>query len=512
MSIAGSSWSGACALVLLALPAVAVADEHAPPPVTARACTHHVALDGDDAGPGTAARPWRHVQHALDRVGPGAVVCVRPGTYREQVTFRRGGRSARRRLTLAAAPGATAPVVLDGTIVAPADNRCVCLPTVYVVDRSHVRISGLDIVNRGNPHYTSCTGARPGDCAAAGIGVVAATERTVVDDVVIDRCHVHQVRPAFAEALGIPVSVAASRPGAAVRRLALHANLLGDADTRSVVRAGDDEVIIDDGVVGMTGTVVDFLIAGNTFELGERAPAADAVDSVGVSLGGNQHDTAYHPARGVIRGNRFLGSGGAQDNYAINVVGSQRIAILDNEVRATGRGVGVVTEPPCGATPFTRAEKVWIRGNLFVDVRHADLVTGAFNNDGLASRCPGVPGRTYQDTADVWFTDNLLARPAATAAAAVTVVEDTIHGHGLRGDVRIERNLLVASDRLFDVTLEAPLGVAGQGDDNAPGPVVPLVPASLPAATWSLPERRSSVGPGWGHARDAFGVHTVPTR
>jgi Right handed beta helix region len=56
--------------------------------VLACAAEYHVAPDGDDAGPGSAARPWRTVQHAADAVGAGDTVWIGPGVYREQVDIR----------------------------------------------------------------------------------------------------------------------------------------------------------------------------------------------------------------------------------------------------------------------------------------------------------------------------------------------------------------------------------------------------------------------------------------
>ena len=48
--------------------------------------TFHVAPDGDDAGPGTEAAPFRTIRHALavaDAAGPGQRVRVHAGTYVE---------------------------------------------------------------------------------------------------------------------------------------------------------------------------------------------------------------------------------------------------------------------------------------------------------------------------------------------------------------------------------------------------------------------------------------------
>ena len=42
--------------------------------------------DASDSNPGTEVLPWLTVDHAVDSVGPGHVICVREGIYRERVT------------------------------------------------------------------------------------------------------------------------------------------------------------------------------------------------------------------------------------------------------------------------------------------------------------------------------------------------------------------------------------------------------------------------------------------
>lgn len=53
--------------------------------------TYHVAPTGDDAGPGTAAVPFRTIQRGADAAHAGDTVLVHPGVYRERVAPPRGG-------------------------------------------------------------------------------------------------------------------------------------------------------------------------------------------------------------------------------------------------------------------------------------------------------------------------------------------------------------------------------------------------------------------------------------
>src|SRR5512139_749027 len=50
--------------------------------------TYFVSINGKDTNPGTLAAPWRHIQYAMDRVGPGGTINVLTGVYKEFVTFK----------------------------------------------------------------------------------------------------------------------------------------------------------------------------------------------------------------------------------------------------------------------------------------------------------------------------------------------------------------------------------------------------------------------------------------
>src|SRR4051794_28466612 len=56
--------------------------------------TFYVAPEGSDRGPGSLARPWRTVQHALDRLRPAQRALVRAGVYAEGAVASRSGTAA----------------------------------------------------------------------------------------------------------------------------------------------------------------------------------------------------------------------------------------------------------------------------------------------------------------------------------------------------------------------------------------------------------------------------------
>src|SRR5512145_2399356 len=66
---------------------------------------YHVAISGDDANDGTAAKPLKTISAAARLAGPGDVITVHDGVYRERISPPRGGDSDQRRITYQAAPG-----------------------------------------------------------------------------------------------------------------------------------------------------------------------------------------------------------------------------------------------------------------------------------------------------------------------------------------------------------------------------------------------------------------------
>ncbi|MBA3685203.1 MAG: right-handed parallel beta-helix repeat-containing protein [Planctomycetes bacterium] len=97
-------------------PDVAVTQPVVPPvaepaPASASGRTWHVALGGDDAGPGTLERPFRTIQRAATAAQAGDICEVAAGTYRETVRPAMSGEDGRP-ITFRAAQGAA--VIVSG--------------------------------------------------------------------------------------------------------------------------------------------------------------------------------------------------------------------------------------------------------------------------------------------------------------------------------------------------------------------------------------------------------------
>ena len=97
----------------------------------------HVAPTGDDAaGDGTAAHPYRTIQHVLDNVaGPGAVVLLHGGTYDEAIRIRHS------KLTLRAAPGEKPHIACPVSIDENAPILCVEIDA----ETTGVTLRGLEV-------------------------------------------------------------------------------------------------------------------------------------------------------------------------------------------------------------------------------------------------------------------------------------------------------------------------------------------------------------------------------
>ncbi len=104
--------------------------------------TYFVATDGRDTHPGTAAQPWRTIQHAADEMAAGDTVYVRGGRYRERVEAYASG-TTNAPIVYRAFPGETA--VLDGTGVVMTEHDG--LFELHGV--SHIEVRDLGIVNSG---------------------------------------------------------------------------------------------------------------------------------------------------------------------------------------------------------------------------------------------------------------------------------------------------------------------------------------------------------------------------
>jgi parallel beta-helix repeat protein len=120
------------AIRLLLVPAIVVATLGAMP-ARAGSPSYYVSPAGNDANPGTLARPWRTVQRAANTVPAGSTVYLRGGTHSSFTMSRSGTASAPITFT---AYGSERPVV---------DGRSAVPYTIRIVRARHIRIANLTV-------------------------------------------------------------------------------------------------------------------------------------------------------------------------------------------------------------------------------------------------------------------------------------------------------------------------------------------------------------------------------
>ena len=103
--------------------------------------TYYVGPNGNDANPGTEARPWRTVQKAADVAGAGDTVYIREGIYNEIVTVQNSGGGVDDYITFASYPRETA--TLDGAGLGVGKSAAV----FNIGYKSYIKVSGLRVVN-----------------------------------------------------------------------------------------------------------------------------------------------------------------------------------------------------------------------------------------------------------------------------------------------------------------------------------------------------------------------------
>lgn len=71
-----------------------------PPPTPIPACTRYVSTAGNDTSAGSTTAPWRGVGASLAKLEPGDVLCLKPGTYTEEVGLAPPDGTAAARITV----------------------------------------------------------------------------------------------------------------------------------------------------------------------------------------------------------------------------------------------------------------------------------------------------------------------------------------------------------------------------------------------------------------------------
>ena len=335
-------------LGLIGVTVWALATRDSRTPSSAEGSVYWVAIDGDDADPGTRDEPWATLQHAADSVGPGATVYVGEGAYEQRVEIRGSGTPGRP-ITFAVAPGER--VVLDGSSleVPPGQNAMIA------IDSQHfVTIRGFEI-----------TGYRSDVSGHVPIGILvtgAADHVRLVGNVVHDMGTTFQGRNG-GDAHGIAVfGTAGDHP---IEEVEIVDNELAN------LTLGSSEALV------VNGNVKDFRIEGN------KVHDTDNIGIDVIGFEGTAPDPTVDQARdGIVRGNVVWNVdsygnpayGNDRSADGIYVDGGRDILVEGNTIHDVNIGIELASEHAGRST-----RNVTARNNLVYDSTAIGIAIGGYD-------------------------------------------------------------------------------------------------------------------------------------
>jgi hypothetical protein len=352
------------------------------PGASAASRTLVVSPHGSDSAAGTASRPLRTIQVAVDRLRAGGRVELRGGVYHQRVRLV-GVHDVR------LAPYGHERVTVSGSGLTPPHGLTAL---VEIADSSAVTVSGLDLTG----YWSSRLGVVPAGVYVHGYdrGV------TVAGNHVHDLGNTNGTLGSFdINAHGI--AVYGDDPHGSVTGLSIRDNVVDH------LRLGASETVV------VNGNVNGWAITGNRIEDDDNI-GIDAIGFEPTLTGAYRYTTANRARNGVIAGNHvsriqsrgnpayWEGGPGAQAwcNCAdgIYVDGGTHILISGNRVQDSDIGIEVAAENAHGS-----ADHVVVRGNRVTGSLFTGITTGGYCNGAQA--CGGVRTGTSHDNL---FEDNWL--------------------------------------------------------------------------------------------------------
>ncbi len=347
----------AAALVLCLVPALAGPAGAAPSTRTAGVARPvlYVSPTGDDTAPGTRQAPLRTPQVAVDRIGPGGVVRLLPGTYARQRIVIRG----RHDVTVnATAPGTA---VLDESGLVPPDGDS---GVVQIQNSSGITVRGLDIRD-----YRTRSMAK----VPVGIYVTGHGSR-----ITLAHNHVHRLGNDNGTLGSFDINahgIAAygRDPKRPITRLRISDNEVDH------LKLGASESVV------VNGNVTRWQITGNHIH-DDNNIGIDAIGWEGTVPGRHRYSTVDRARRGVIAGNTvsriiskgnpayWEGHGWCNCADGIYIDGAGHVDVRDNVVRTSDIGIEVGAENPRGYANAVRVRRNHVSGS-----RYVGLALGGYN-------------------------------------------------------------------------------------------------------------------------------------
>lgn len=301
-----------------------VAEESLPPASMSVSEGIHVALTGDDtAGDGTAAAPYRSIQHVLDTGVPeGTVILVHEGVYEESVRIRTS------HVTLQAAPGES--VHIQCPVDTNQDEPVLCLEVD--AETEGVTLRGLEV---SGGYYAVYLGSQWDYDDTP-------TDNLTAKNVTIEDCRLHG---SGFDVVKLPSGV----DGATIRRCEIYASgrgypegtALDDMNAEGIDAVNADDLLVQDTWIHDTATSCAYAKGGSQRTVFERI-RAERCGGLGLVLG---FDSSPEWFDLTVNPEYFESIGGVVRNCVVTDTGQAGIAvyaskdaqILHNTVVRTGK-------------------------------------------------------------------------------------------------------------------------------------------------------------------------------
>jgi len=309
----------------------------------AHAGTFYVSVQGKDSNPGTAAFPWKTIQHSCNQTKSGDTVLVGAGTYNETVTITH---------SMSLKSAASTKPIIDGTgLAVPANDAGLIL----INGVGHVLVEGFEIRN----FKTTNSSLVP-----AGIFIEGSEDQVTIEGNLVDQIENDGTNAGNINAFGI--AVYGNSPKGAITNLVIENNEVRNTKT------GNSETVT------VNGNVNGFQVTGNLVHDVNNI-GIDCIGFEGTSpiKGQDQARNGYVGLNTVynVTSLKNPAYGGSQSADGIYVDGGTNIVIERNIVHNTDIGIEVTSEH-LGKV----ASNVIVRSNLVYFSNVVGLSIGGYDS------------------------------------------------------------------------------------------------------------------------------------
>lgn len=333
-----------------------------PPPVPPG--NYYVSISGSNSNPGTEASPWRHIQYAVDRVGPGSTVYVMNGVYNETVTFHNSGGSGAY-ITLQNYPGHTP--VIDGTGITISGETGL----IVIANKAYIKVIGFEVRNLKAGGVSSVF---PAGIWIRGNGAFLEIRNNSVHDIEnsCSRCGAHGI------------AVYGRDPNASIHDIILDGNQIYNG------KFGWSESMV------LNGNVERFTVSNNIVHDNDNI----GIDFIGFE-GENPNPAVDRARDGVVFGNLVYNInsygnpayGNERSAGGIYVDGGTNILIERNTVHHSNIGIELASEHASKDTSY-----ITVRNNFFYSNTQAGIAFGGYDKRrGSTQYCTIVNNTLYNN-------------------------------------------------------------------------------------------------------------------